>query len=78
MREEDEEESEILRVHTLDSSPKAIRYFDDVARRDGGIEDYFSGRCERHGRWMRAGLEHVGLRPGAEVDVDAVRLRMTA
>ncbi len=59
-------------MHTLDSSPKAIRYFDDVARRDGGVEDYFSGRGERPGRWMGAGLEHVGLRPGAEVDVDAV------
>lgn len=59
-------------MHTLDSSPKAIRYFDDVARRDGGVEDYFSGRGERPGRWMGVGLEHVGLRPGAEVEVDAV------
>ena len=72
IREEDEEEVQILRVHTLDSSPKAIRYFDDVARRDGGVEDYFSGRGERPGHWLGAGLEHVGLRPGAEVDIEAV------
>ncbi len=52
-----------LRGHTLDSSPKAISSFDDVARRDGGVEDYFSGRGERPGRWMSAGLKHVGLRP---------------
>jgi conjugative relaxase-like TrwC/TraI family protein len=63
----------ILRVHTLDSSPKAIRYFDDVARRDGGVEDYFSGRGERPGRWLGTGLEHVGLHPGDEVDIEAVR-----
>ena len=59
-------------MHTLDSSPKAIRYFDDVARRDGGVEDYFSGRGERPGRWLGAGLERLGLPPGAEVDVDPV------
>ena len=59
-------------MHTLDSSAKAIRYFDDVARRDGGVEDYFSGRGERPGRWLGAGLEHVGLRPGDEVDIEAV------
>jgi hypothetical protein len=60
-------------VHTLDSSPKAIRYFDDVARRDGGVEDYFSGQGERPGRWLGTGLEHVGLRPNDEVDIEAVR-----
>lgn len=59
-------------MHTLDSSPKAIRYFDDVARRDGGVEDYFSGRGERPGRWLGAGLEHVGLHSGDLVEVDAV------
>ena len=64
--------SPILRVHTLDSSPKAIRYFDDVVRRDGGGEDYFTGRGEKPGQWLGSGLEHVGLRPGTEVEPDAL------
>jgi len=58
-------------VHTFDNSPKAVRYFDDVSRPDGGVEDYFSGRGDKPGRWVGLGLSQVGLTAGNEVHREA-------
>ncbi len=59
-------------MHTLDSSPRAIAYFDDVSRPDGGAEDYFSGRGDKTGRWVGSGLSNVGLIAGEEVEREAL------
>jgi conjugative relaxase-like TrwC/TraI family protein len=59
-------------VHTLDNSPRAIAYFDDVSRPDGWAEDYFSGRGAKPGRWVGSGLSNVGLTAGEEVDQESL------
>ena len=55
-------------MHTLDNSPRAIAYFDDVSRPDGGAEDYFSGQGDKPGRWIGSGLANLGLTPGQAVE----------
>lgn len=59
-------------MHTLDNSPRAIAYFDDVSRPDGGAEDYFSGRGDKPGRWVGSGLSNVGLTAGEEVEQESL------